>query len=232
MQIEILQHVAFEGPGAILNWAENQQHATNIQHVYQTPITTNIAATDALIILGGPMGANDGSQYSWMNQEKRLVETALKQNIPVLGICLGAQLIADVLGAKISRNREREIGWYPIVSTSQSSKLALPPTLTPLHWHGDTFETPINTQNIYKSDGCDNQAFLGENLLGLQFHLEITSETVLPLIAASSADFQAPRSSYVQQPEEILQNNNRFTQANSMMHELLSMFFHRSTCAQ
>src|SRR5512144_2644123 len=114
MRIALLEHVAFEGPGAIGDWASLRGHELAIVRVDLTGAPQHMDGLDGLIVMGGPMGANDEDVHAWLAGEKRFIADVARAGHPVLGICLGAQLLANVLGAPVQRNAHREIGWYPI----------------------------------------------------------------------------------------------------------------------
>jgi GMP synthase (glutamine-hydrolysing) len=133
---------------------------------------------DGLVILGGPMSVNDAHRLPHLSTELKLIETALQRNLPVLGICLGSQLIAKTLGANVYPNREKEIGWYDIAPTDGAKDdpllMAFKPTEKIFQWHGETFDIPKTGHHLAFSSLCANQAFrYGENVYGLQFHLEV-----------------------------------------------------------
>jgi GMP synthase-like glutamine amidotransferase len=127
-------------------------------------------------VLGGPMSANDEGALPWLVREKRFIRDAVARGIPVLGICLGAQLIAGAMGARVYRNPVKEIGWFPIRAVpAPAGNLRLPQECLAFHWHGETFDLPAGAVQLAKSDGCENQAFqLNRNVIGFQFHLETT----------------------------------------------------------
>jgi GMP synthase (glutamine-hydrolysing) len=131
-----------------------------------------------LVILGGPMNVDEADRHPHLTTEMRLVETALERGIPVLGICLGAQLIARTLGAEVKRNPVKEIGWYDVSITKEGRNDPLLSHLAEteriFQWHGDKFEIPPGAVHLARSDACENQAFrLGTNVYGFQFHLEV-----------------------------------------------------------
>ncbi len=134
-----------------------------------------------LIFLGGPMSVND--ELGYLQQEIRLIERALQAGAPVLGICLGAQLLARALGAQVYRNRVKEIGWFPVTWTPATRDDPLFAGLsgrdTVFHWHGETFDLPAGSAWLASSEACRNQAFrFGECAWGLQFHLEVTPDMI------------------------------------------------------
>jgi GMP synthase-like glutamine amidotransferase len=135
------------------------------------------------VVMGGPMGVGDESTYDWLAPEKAFIREAIGAGKTVVGVCLGAQLIAEVLGARVYRGPEKEIGWMPIQLTLGGRDSAvfghLPPSIEVFHWHGDTFDLPAGATHLARSAVCEHQAFLwGERVLALQFHLESTPESV------------------------------------------------------
>jgi GMP synthase-like glutamine amidotransferase len=167
---------------------------------------------DALVVMGGPMGVHDMHQFPWLAEETTYIRRAIKDGRPVLGICLGAQLIAHVLGAKIYKNTEPEIGWFPIGWTpaAQASPLAshFNETMTVFHWHNDTFDLPPGATHLASSQACRHQAFLyGERVLGLQFHLEMTKEIIEKLLTLD--DTPLPESRFVQKDAAIRGESHR-----------------------
>ncbi|HEY7167153.1 MAG TPA: gamma-glutamyl-gamma-aminobutyrate hydrolase family protein [Candidatus Binatia bacterium] len=133
---------------------------------------------DGLIVLGGPMSVNDSDRLPHLITEMNLIEGALKRELPVLGICLGAQLTAKTLGARVYPNHRKEIGWYDVAPTEQASSDAMfahfEQSEKLFQWHGDTFDLPHGAEHLANSRLCANQAFrYGTNIYGLQFHLEV-----------------------------------------------------------
>ncbi|HEX5412333.1 MAG TPA: type 1 glutamine amidotransferase [Terriglobia bacterium] len=178
MRVHIIQHVAFEGPGAISEWARERGHSISITEQFIHGTLPAVGDFDFLIVMGGPMSANDGAQFDWLAGEKQLIAEALGEEKVILGVCLGAQLLAQALGARVYPNPEKEIGWFPVHLTleAQRSRLfsGLPSRMTVLHWHGETFDLPEGAMLLAESKLCRNQAFeLDGRVLGLQFHLEV-----------------------------------------------------------
>lgn len=224
MRIHYFQHVPFEGLGSIETWAGANRHPLTATRFYQSDPLPRIDDIDWLIVMGGPMGVYDEDQYAWLVAEKRLIEQAITRDQVVIGICLGAQLIADVLGARVYPNRVKEIGWFPIelTETGRRSPLFdfLPITLHVFHWHGDTFDLPPGAVHIAQSEACQHQAFVyRERVIGLQFHLESTPAGVEDMLRNCSGDLVAGR--YIQSPQQMLQPRENFGRINEAMREIL-----------
>jgi GMP synthase (glutamine-hydrolysing) len=192
----ILQHVPFETPGII----EEIESYTLIK-MYEAAQFPSIEEVSMLIILGGPMSVDDS--FPWLETEKRFIKEIINANKPILGICLGAQLIAEILGAKVYKNpKGKEVGFYQVKKVTNEFDF-LPSTLEVLHWHGDTFELPKESKRLYSTDACTNQAFIyNSNIMGLQFHLEMTKNTLLQLVEADKNYIE--NSLYDQTDETIL----------------------------
>jgi GMP synthase-like glutamine amidotransferase len=170
------------------------------------------------------MNIYEEDKYSWLKIEKKFIEQAIRKVKPVLGICLGSQLIADVLGTKVYPNRYKEIGWFPIQLTdvSQSSPIfgAVPREMTVFHWHGDTFDLPHGATHIASSMGCSNQAFTyGKNVVALQFHLEATSVSVQEMVH-HGADEIVP-ATYIQPAPAMLSGAGNAEESNRAMFHIL-----------
>ncbi len=188
MRIHTLQHVPFENIGSIADWADRKGHPVSTTHLYAGDPLPALDAFDWLIVMGGPMSVTDDDRYPWIEAEKAFLREVLKTKKPVLGICLGAQFIADALGAKVYKNPQREIGWFPITFTGAAKESPLfgsfPGRLIAFHWHGDTYDLPAGAVHIARSAACENQAFVYEDrVVALQFHLEVKAENVHALIA-------------------------------------------------
>ncbi len=206
MRIHYLQHVPFEDLANIEQWAKSRGHEISRTLLFQDEQLPQMHDLDWLIIMGGPMNIYEHEKYSWLVGEKEFIAKALEAGKIVLGICLGAQLIADVLGGSVRRNEFREIGWFPVRLTpaGRSSKIfgVLPEEFVAFHWHGDTFEIPPEATCTAGSAGCRNQAFEIGRAVGLQFHLESSTDSIDHLIRNCSDELTEGR--YVQKPDELL----------------------------
>ncbi len=187
MKIHSLEHAPFEGPGRIAAWAEERGHTLSRAALYDGEMPPAPDAFDLLVIMGGPMSIHDHRDHPWLPVEKHFLKTAIAARKPILGICLGAQLLADVLGGKVFQNPVKEIGWFPVRMLDRSAPFgAFPEQLTVMHWHGDTFTIPEGARRVAESDACANQAFIfGDRVVGLQFHIELEKVGIEDLAAAS-----------------------------------------------
>ncbi|MBU1453496.1 MAG: type 1 glutamine amidotransferase [Proteobacteria bacterium] len=225
--IHWLQHVPFEGLGSMEDWLAEQGYDLFCTRLWAGDLFPPLDSFAGLIVMGGPMGVFDHDEYPWLYREKVYLRTVIDRGIPILGICLGAQLLADVLGAEVRANPEKEIGWFPVVRTPDvpvSLASVLPKEFTVFHWHGDTFALPADAVRLYTSKACANQAFLyKDHVLGLQFHLETTRGSAAGLIDNCRQELvSAP---WIQSEAEMLNCGNRFGEINKYMQQILKQFF-------
>ena len=231
MKIHYLQHMPFEGLGFIGEWARAEGHLLSATRLYKGEALPEGNDFDLLVVMGGPMGACDDDQYPWLTAEKRFMEKAVEAGRPILGVCLGAQLLAAVHGARVYRNRHKEIGWFPITLTDEARNsadfAALPAQFMVFHWHGDTFDIPRGAVRIAESEACRNQAFMcGPGVIGLQFHLESTQTMIREFVRSMTEDLtEGP---YVQKPAELLAGDDHFEVAHAALRHILN---HLSTAA-
>jgi GMP synthase-like glutamine amidotransferase len=224
MNIHYLQHVPFEGLGSIEEWIRRGGHALGSTRLYRGDPLPGIHTVDLLVVLGGPMNIYEEADYPWLVNEKRFIEQAIAAGRRVLGICLGAQLVADVLGARVYANADKEIGWFPVEKTEATSGdglfEAFPRQIDVFHWHGDTYDIPTGAVHAARSAGCANQAFVYDGrVVGLQFHLETTLDSAQQLIVHGANELVQGR--YIQTPQEMLVDASRFDAINRVMHDLL-----------
>lgn len=227
MKIHSLQHVPFEDLASIADWAQARGHEVSITHLYQNTSLPDVSDLDMLVVLGGPMNVDDEHLFPWLSPEKQLIAQAIQAKKLVLGICLGSQLIASVLGARVHPNIHKEIGWFPVSLTIEGSRspvlAGFPATFSAFHWHGDTFELPPGAVHLAQSEACRHQAFsFGRTVLGLQFHLESTIESVTRMLDHEADDLtDGP---FVQTQEAIMTAGHHFETSMTLMHRLLDAF--------
>lgn len=204
LHVQVLQHVAFEDLGSIQPWLEARQAQVEYVRFFAGERLDPARRFDLVIVLGGPMSVHDEQVHPWLVEEKAYLRTLCAEQRAVLGICLGAQLIASALGAEVYPAREREIGWWPVYVAELSGDLMLPISLTAFQWHGETFGVPIGARRLAWSVACENQAFIyGKRVIGFQFHLEATSSGVRRLLQYCEMDLQRP-GPYVQNELALL----------------------------
>ncbi|MFO8113308.1 MAG: gamma-glutamyl-gamma-aminobutyrate hydrolase family protein [Desulfosalsimonadaceae bacterium] len=224
MHAHYLQHVPFEGPGSIESWLRSRNYGISRTRFFESTVLPDVSRVELLVILGGPMSINDEHEFPWLTLEKKFIRDVMAAGKPVLGICLGAQLIASAMGAKVYANDVKEIGWFPVqgVEEPRTSLFAFPSSLEVFHWHGETFDLPPGATRIATSQGCKNQAFqLGPSVMGLQFHLEATPASVRELVCHCREELIP--SQYVQKAEEILSATpEKYDEINQVMDGILS----------
>lgn len=228
MRIHSLQHVPFEDIGSMASDFQARTYSVTTTHWYRGDSAPGINSFDVLIVMGGPMGIYDEAIYPWLADEKILIKQAIDAGKVVLGICLGAQLIADVLGGKVTRNAHREIGWLPLTIQPEASDHPIARILAKypevFHWHGDTFAIPAGALHIARSEGCLNQAYIyGNRVYGFQFHLETTPASAKALIENCAEDIDG--SHYTQSAESMLADPLKFNRINQAMSEVIAHIF-------
>ncbi len=184
MNVFIIKNIPSEGPGTITEFLDTRGLSYRIVEASREPLH-NIDNYDALIVMGGPMAVYDMERHPFLKDVAGLIERAIKDNKKVLGICLGAQLIAHVLGARVYRGEKEEIGWFDIEPTLDGARDEVFRTLVEgsgttkvFQWHGDTFDLPEGSINLASSKLYPNQAFRYDNCFALQFHIEVTPEMI------------------------------------------------------
>jgi GMP synthase-like glutamine amidotransferase len=223
MRVHWLQHAEHEGLGCIEPWLRARGHRVRATRLQRGDGLPGVDDFDWLIVMGGPMNIYEHDRYPWLIQEKFLIRDACVKKKQVLGICLGSQLLADVLGGPVSENGEAEIGWFDVTLNEEARTSPhfedFPGAFPAFHWHGDTFAVPPGATALMSSEACQSQAFSwGEGrALGLQFHLEVELEDARRWLATDAPE---PRR-YVQSAAEMLRDPARFLENRRLMHLLL-----------
>ena len=227
MKIHCLAHVPFEDAANIGDWAELRGHSLTYTHLYRDESLPTMESFDMLAFMGGPMNIYEHEQYPWLVTEKEFLHKAIGAGKKVIGVCLGAQIIADVLGGSVTANTHKEIGWHPIELTPQAKQsnivTSLPKEMMVFHWHGDTFSIPPGAIHLASSTACTNQAFqYGEHVLGLQFHLEYSQDSIEKMLTHCGDELV--ESLYVQNADEIRNGYNNIQQNTAWLYALLDAF--------
>lgn len=205
MRTHYLQHVPFEGIGSIEPWLKVNGYETTKTKLFEAAEFPSLRDIDLLVIMGGPMSVNDEDKYPWLIREKKFIYEAIKSDKAVLGICLGAQLIASAMGARVYQNPVKEIGWFPVygIPVNDKSVFRFPESLKVFHWHGETFDLPAGAAHLVTSAACKNQGFqLGKKVIALQFHLETTPESAREIVYNCREELIP--SAYIQAEDKIL----------------------------
>ena len=231
MHAHLFQHVPFEGLGSIGPWLEARRAVVTATRFFEDAVLPEAEGLDLLIVMGGPMSVNDEELYPWLVAEKRFIAQAIRRGKAVLGVCLGAQLIAAALGRPGLPERGKGDRLVPRLFPARSRNVpgrkrfhlfAFPEESLVFHWHGETFDLPTGAVHLARSGACVNQAFqYGRRVVGLQFHLEMTPQTVRELVDDGRDELVPARC--IQSEAEILSAPaERYAENNRLMAALLS----------
>ncbi len=223
MRIHSIEHEPFEGLANIEVWAKNRGHSISRTLLFNNEEFPDIDDFDWLIIMGGSMNIYEEEKYPWLKEEKNFIAEAIAGKKIVLGICLGSQLIGDVLGGRVSKNKYKEIGWFPVSLTADAKNSpvfnTLPKTFTAFHWHGDTFKIPPGAIRIAESEGCANQAFEYGRVIGLQFHIEYSVDSINLML--KNCEDELVDGKYIQAADEIVSQINNVHKIKEILNTLL-----------
>jgi GMP synthase-like glutamine amidotransferase len=234
MKIHCLQHLKNETLGNIGTWVSLRGHSLTKTLLYEKPVFPEPEDFDLLLIMGGTMSVYQEKEFPWLKPEKEFVKKVIDTGRPVLGSCFGAQMIAEVLGGKVTRSKFKEIGWHRVKSLagkdpnneeriSSESPSGLFPEFTAFMWHGDTFETPAGAVRLFESEACPNQGFIYKgNILGLQFHPEADRQWIGNLIEDSGHEIVEGK--FIQPKEEILRHEHLLEGSRNIAFSLMDWF--------
>jgi GMP synthase-like glutamine amidotransferase len=228
LRIHYFQHVPFEGIACIEDWINLHNYKVSSTRFYDNQLPPAMEEFDWLIIMGGPMGVYDEEKFPWLKTEKAFIRDAIAHNKTVIGICLGAQLIAAALDAKVYPNKHKEIGWFPIENPNRIAEInpayQIPKEFTVFHWHGDTFDLPQGAVHLFRSEACLNQGFLyQDNVVALQFHFEANPQSVLEMVNHGEHEINAG-GPFIQNRQYILENKEFYKASNDKIFEILDYF--------
>jgi GMP synthase (glutamine-hydrolysing) len=223
MRIHCILHESFEGLATIEHWISKNKHTLTFTHLYLNETFPDPNGFELHIIMGGTASVYESGKYDWLKEEKLFLKMAIAHKCKILGICFGAQLLADVLGSKVYKGTHKEIGWFPVrFNKAECSNMTfLPDALNVFHWHGDTFDIPESAVRIGSSEATPNQGFIyGNNIIALQFHLEMNFNQI-QLMLESGGNELIEGNKYIQGKNHILMQNNFFADNNQLMIDIL-----------
>lgn len=234
LRIHYIQHAPFEGLGSIEAWITARGHRLACTRQFAGDPLPSTETFDWLIVMGGPMGVGDEAAYPWLAPEKRCIRAAIDAGKTVLGICLGAQLIASALGAAVYPAPAKEIGWHPVrrsdIGRDHPLLAAMPDEFTVFHWHGDTFDLPAGAQLLASSEGCRHQAFIvGDRVVGLQFHFEVTPQGVEQMLGEGAGELDGA-GRHVQSADGIRAGLHHADSNNRVLQSLLAHLEQETPC--
>lgn len=189
IRVHAIQHVPFEGPAVLADLCAARGWTLAVTRSDLGQPLPSLDDVDLLVVLGGPMGVYDAADFPFLDAEAALLRAAVARGLPTLGICLGAQLLAHALGARVYPGPAKEVGWWPVSRVTADGLGALfPAVFTPLHWHGDTFDLPAGATLLASTDVVPHQAFAVGRAVGVQFHLEATAASTDAMVEHAASD--------------------------------------------
>jgi GMP synthase (glutamine-hydrolysing) len=237
--ILVIKQVEHEGPGLIESiFTANGWSLKTVELSQGEKLPSDFDETGALVVLGGPMNVYEEKQHPYLKEEESLIRKALIEEIPVLGICLGAQLLAKTCGARIKKAPRKEIGWYKVEKTSDGKGDTLfnkgPDQIQVFQWHEDTFDVPQGAVLIAEGRDCKNQAFrVGQNAYGFQFHIEVTEDMIRNWLQSGQdgvtvekilRDTKKVWESYHMEAKRILSNFMRIAESSLRLRRVIKLF--------
>ncbi len=225
MRIHYFQHEPHEGLGSIEDWTHLRGHAVTSTKFFENQYLPFHHDIDFLVVMGGSMSVSDIHKYPWLENEKQFILDVIRNNKPVLGICLGAQLIASSLGAKVYKNKYTEIGWFPVhFHKKQGMHIfnnGFPDETMVFHWHGDTFDIPQDALPLVSSESTKNQGFMYKNnVLALQFHFEMRPQDVEQFLSDGE---NLGKGKYIQDRQTMLSTDEYYEKNKQLLFQTLDI---------
>ncbi len=232
MRLHVLQHDPLENEGLIRDWADGRGVTLRRTRMFAGDALPVPSEVDGVVVLGGAMNVYQYAEYPWLYREKTFLLDRLEAGLPMLGICLGAQLLADVLGVPVRRNPVPEQGWWPVQWSEAARQRppfdAEPPETMVFHWHEDTFRMPVGATLLASSAACRHQAFeyAGGRVLGLQFHLEWTADMIRALLNGAGGVRPEAFPDSVQSADDMMAHaENESASCRALLDRLLDALF-------
>lgn len=228
-EILIFKHVPFEGPGTFREELDKRSLKYREVNLYEGEVPKNLEGCGGLIIMGGPMNVYEEVEYPFLKDEDRLIKEALSKKLPMIGVCLGAQLMAKASRAKVTKGAKKEIGWYPLHLTEDAQSdpafKVLPKEVEVFQWHGDTFDIPQGAVRLASSELFPNQAFrIGDNAYAFQFHIEVTEEIIREWVDINGKELEGIKD-YINSKNILAESKQKALELNKLADKIYKGFF-------